>query len=62
MKVGTKVRTRMGCREEGTVIRPCGTWNDGSYRWPYPHERVAWVQWNDGTHGWTYISNLEVIA
>lgn len=61
MRVGTKVRTRMGCRMEGTVIGPRVTWDDGSYRLPHSHEHPVWVQWNDGTQGWTHQENLEVI-
>lgn len=54
LPIGTKVKTIMGCRQYGVVISSVGNrqYTDGSYRPPYPNQKVVYVKWDDGTVGW----------
>jgi hypothetical protein len=51
---GTQVATIMGCRMEGTVVKPFlhREANDGTYREPPPNAKVVFVRWSDGSKGW----------
>ena len=52
-EIGARVRTVMGCRLSGTVVRAFA-WRDstdGTYKAP-EHGDTVWVLWDDGTKGW----------
>ena len=60
---GTRVRTTMGVRLEGTISRhswPYRECTDGTYRDPMPHERPVYVEWDGGTRGWVTSYAVEI--
>lgn len=59
--IGTKVKTTMGIRKTGTIVKPF-YWKDstdGTYKEPGPGYYP--VKWDDGTKGWHFKHHMEPI-
>ncbi len=52
LKVGDKVKTNMGCYQEGVIVKPFPQHlaNDGTF-YPFDSKRHHAVEWTDGTKG-----------